>query len=206
MIQIYEQYPLTVKAINFINLKNPSNNVPYHGIDHLFEVFRFSYTIFENDIVCKSTSTQNLNKLEILIAALFHDYNHSTGRLTDSENISNAILGLNEFYDLYPYFDLDVVKSIIYATEYPYTISDQELSLEQQIIRDADMCYLFYDLSIVKLYQGLRTEFSKDLPTFLDNQKVFLDNMSFYTDRCQKLWILYKDIRKKELNMLIENL
>jgi hypothetical protein len=203
MIQIYEKHPLTLKAITFINESNPSNNAPYHGIDHLFEVFKFSYTIFENDTLCKSIK---INKLELLIACLFHDYNHSTGRLKDSENISNAIDGLTEFHKIYPEFDLEISKDIIRATEYPYTLPDEGLTIEQQIIRDSDMCYLFNDISIVKLYQGLRTEFNQNLDDFLSNQSKFLDNVQFYTEKCQQMWSYsYKDVRKKELEMLIKN-
>ena len=85
MIQIYEEYPLTLKGIKFLNENNPSNNVPYHGIDHLFEVFKFSYSISQ------FVTNDEINKLELLMACLFHDYNHSCGKLKDSENISNAI-------------------------------------------------------------------------------------------------------------------
>ena len=201
MIQIYEQYPLTLKAINFLNENNPSNNAPYHGIDHLFEVFKFSYSISQF-----VPDNDEINKLELLIACLFHDYNHSCGKLKDSENISNAIDGLTMFHKIYPEFDLKITKDIIRATEYPYTLSDEDLTIEQKIIRDSDMCYLFNDISIVKLYQGLRTEFNQNLDVFLSNQGKFLDNVHFYTDKCQLMWSYsYKDVRKKELEMLIKN-
>ena len=201
MIQIYEQYPLTLKAINFLNENNPSNNAPYHGIDHLFEVFKFSYSISQF-----VPDNDEINKLELLIACLFHDYNHSCGKLKDSENISNAIDGLTMFHKIYPEFDLKITKDIIRATEYPYTLPDEDLTIEQKIIRDSDMCYLFNDISIVKLYQGLRTEFNQNLDVFLSNQGKFLDNVHFYTDKCQLMWSYsYKDVRKKELEMLIKN-
>lgn len=200
MIQIYEEYPLTLKGIKFLNENNPSNNVPYHGIDHLFEVFKFSYSISQ------FVTNDEINKLELLMACLFHDYNHSCGKLKDSENISNAIDGLTMFHKIYPEFDLEMTKDIILATEYPYTLPDEGLTIEQKIIRDSDMCYLFNDISIVKLYQGLRTEFNQNLDDFLSNQGKFLDNVHFYTDKCQQMWSYsYKDVRKKELEMLIKN-
>jgi hypothetical protein len=200
MIQIYEKYPLTLKVIKFLNENNSSNNAPYHGIDHLFEVFKFSYSISQ------FVPNNEINKLELLIACLFHDYNHSCGKLKDSENISNAIDGLTMFHEIHPEFDLEITKDIIRATEYPYTLPDEDLTIEQKIIRDSDMCYLFNDISIVKLYQGLRTEFNQNLDDFLSNQGKFLDNVHFYTEKCQQMWSYsYKDVRKKELEMLIKN-
>ncbi len=201
MIEIYEKYPLTVKAINFINISNnESNHLPYHGIDHLFEVMRFAFITFENDPLCKES---NINKLELLIAALFHDYGHSGGKTTDDINIGNAINGVSLFHSANPEFDLNEVINLIKATEYPYTVPESELTLSSKVLRDSDMCYLFYDVSMVKLYSGLRTEFGTNYSTFLTNQVAFINGMTFYTERNSKQWInVYKTLRLKELSYL----
>jgi len=201
MVQIYEQYPLLIKAINFINISNKSNNLPYHGIDHLFEVMRFCYVTMENDDLCKESM---INKKELLIAALFHDYNHSGGKETDDVNITYAIDGVKLFYNENPVFDLDEVISLIKITQYPYTVLESDLTLSGKILRDSDLCYLFHDLSIVKLYSGLRSEFGNSLSDFLKNQTNFLESVNFNIERNYLMWNnLYKDIRFRELNMLI---
>jgi len=202
MNKLYQKYPILIKAINFINISNgESNHLPYHGIDHLFSVLEMCYKIITNNI----SYEYDVNyKLELYIAALFHDYAHSGGKLNDSENIINALDGVMLFHKANPEFDLNIVIQIIKATEYPYTIDENDFTLfEQKLIRDADMCYLFQPLSIVKLYSGLRTEFGTDYNTFLTNQINFLNGVKFYNDYYNSMWnTVIKQERLNELEML----
>jgi len=202
MKDLYEKYPILIKAINFINISNgSSNHLQYHSIDHLFSVFQMCFEIIHYNKVYDYDVNY---KLELYIAALFHDYAHSGGKLTDSENIINALDGVMLFHKANPEFDLNIVIQIIKATEYPYTIDENDFTLfEQKIIRDADMCYLFQPLSIVKLYSGLRSEFGTDYNTFLNNQFNFLNNVKFYTEYHNNLWEnSVKELRLNELEML----
>ena len=199
MLKVYENYPILIKAINFINISNTlSNNLPYHGIDHLFSVFEMMHNIIENN-----PSYVIDDKKELYLASLFHDYSHSGGELKDSENIINALDGLILFHKANPDFNLEITISLIKATEFPYVISENELSFYQKLMRDADLCYLFSDLSIVKLYNGLRNEFKSGYNTFLINQFNFLNSVKFYNDYYNKLWETeIKEIRLKELELL----
>lgn len=202
MNKLYQKYPILIKAINFINISNgESNHLPYHGIDHLFSVLEMCYKIITNNISYENDVNY---KLELYIAALFHDYAHSGGKLTDSENIINALDGVMLFHKANPEFDLNIVIQIIKATEYPYTIDENDFTLfEQKLIRDADMCYLFQPLSIVKLYSGLRSEFGTDYNTFLTNQINFLNSVKFYNDYYNSMWnTVIKQERLNELEML----
>lgn len=195
---------LITEAIVYINKNNPSNHLPYHSIDHLFEVYNQTKNISLTD----KTVRDNIQyKNELLIAALFHDYNHSGGKLTDSENVSNAIMGCNEFLDsIDNNLDKDIIADIIKATEFPSPIDKEDLTLEQKVIQDADMCYLFKDIAIVKLYCGLREEFDQDLTEFLNNQLNFLESVKFNTDKLQEIWFNYtKEDRINELKQLIEH-
>lgn len=200
--RLYDEYPILIKAINFINISNTnSNHLPYHGIDHLFSVLQMCYEI----IIRNNAYEYDVNfKLELYLAALFHDYAHSGGKLSDDINIINALEGLYLFHKANPEFDLNITSKIIRATEYPYSIQDNELELfEQKIIRDADMCYLFQPLSIVKLYSGLRSEFNTDYNIFLTNQYNFLSNIKFNTEYHNNLWQNeVKDMRLNELELL----
>lgn len=186
---------LYINAINYLSISNPSNHLPYHSIDHLWFVYnscREIISTFQNNVEIKER--------ELLIAALFHDYDHSGGKLKDSENIVNAILGVQLFHQANPVFDLEYVKYLITCTEFPYVISDEELSLEAKILRDADLSYVFDDISIVKLYTGLRKEFNQNLFEFLNNQYNFLSSLKFYTKYFQNKWEL--SIRQKRLDEL----
>lgn len=190
---------LFFKAINYISQTSESNFLPYHGIDHLYTVYLWSDIIAEH-------SDLSENRTELLIAALFHDYNHSGGVLTDSENITNAIIGLKQFHLLHPEFNLEYACYLIKCTEYPYKIEDNELDEYGQVIRDADMSYMFEAISTTKLYTGLRTEFKQDLKTFYKNQYNFLTSLKFYTKYASDLWEnVYKNVRLKNLEDLMKN-
>lgn len=198
MLKIYENYPILINAINFINISNTeSNNLPYHGIDHLFCVFEMMHNIIDNN------SYDIDNKKELYLASLFHDYAHSGGSLTDKENIINALDGLILFHKAHHDFNLEIAIDLIKATEFPYNIKEEDLSFLQKLMRDADLCYLFSNLSIVKLYNGLRNEFKSGYNTFLTNQFNFLNSVKFYNEYYNKLWQNeIKEIRLKELELL----
>lgn len=190
------------KAIRYIIENNPSNHVPYHGIDHLFEVYSFAKTIFINQ---PRNMWENINEEALYLACLFHDYNHAGKMIDDSINIQNAIKGYDDFLNYIGTLDVDVemVKYLIECTQFPSNINKNDLTFEGKIIQDADMCYLFQDIAIVKLYTGLRNEFGQDLDTFLDGQKKFFDSIVFNTKYCRKLWeSYYYHIRVNEIETL----
>jgi hypothetical protein len=128
------------------------------------------------------------HELELLIAALFHDYDHAGKLGNDALNIYNAKEGLKLFYQANPEFDIDTVFFLITCTEYPYTIPDNELSPEAKMLRDADMSYLLEDLSIVKLYSGLRKEFGISLQDFISSQDKFFNSVKFHDAYTQAKW------------------
>jgi hypothetical protein len=173
---------LILNAINFLNISNPSNFLPYHNIDHLWMVYNYCQKI--TDMINNS----DVKETELFIAALFHDYNHSGGKLTDNFNIDNAIEGVTLFHKAHPEFDLNYVSYLIKCTEYPYSVLDIDLTIEAKILRDADLSYVFEYISIVKLYCGLRKEFNQTLILFLNNQFNFLSNINFYIPEFQNLW------------------
>lgn len=191
---------LIFKAINWISKNNPSNHLPYHGIDHLYMVFEQCMKIYHTDVKLRMKVT---HLAELYIAALFHDYNHSGGKLSDSENIENAINGVIEFLNsVENNLDVEVIKFLIKSTQYPAIIESSQLTPEAMIIQDADMCYLFENISIVKLYTGLRNEFNQDLETFYKNQEDFLKSVKFNTDYAIERWPRILDRRLEELEML----
>lgn len=197
------------KAIVFIIKNNKSNNLPYHGIDHLFEVYNDCKTLIDfsqMDQFSLNEDSEEVNyETELLIAALFHDYNHSGGKLKDSENIEIAIKGCKEFLDTIDYdLNFDVIESVIKATEYPSPLKG-DLTIEQKIIQDADMCYLLNDIAIVKLYYGLREEFGVELDKFLENQLAFFETVKFNSRLYSDIWDnTYKNIRIEEVKELMK--
>jgi len=191
---IYTKFPILINALIYINENNPSNACPYHGIDHLYTVFKYACDVSE---YCSCEY-----RLELLVAALFHDYAHAGKMGNDHKNILNACDGLSGFHALFPEFDLAYAWYIITCTEYPYVVDDEELTTEGRIIRDCDMSYLFEDIAIVKLYYGLRTEFGFTLKKFVESQKAFFDSVKFYNKVLQIVWTEKKIDRYTELELL----
>lgn len=193
-LDIYTKYPVLVDAIVYINETNPSNTCPYHGIDHLFTVFKYACDVSDYS-ACD-------HRLELLVAALFHDYAHAGKMGNDHENIMRALDGMSEFHNLFPNFDLVYACYVISCTEYPYVVSQEELTKEGMIIRDCDLSYLLEDISIVKLYSGLRAEFGFTLKKFVESQKAFFDNVKFNDKVLQIVWNEKKSERYAELELL----
>lgn len=142
------------------------------------------------------------DKLILGLAALFHDFNHSGGRLKDSENIELALVSLKEFINTFTKYEYirTAVEKIIIATEFPHL--DIELDILQKIIRDADTMG-----GIIEGWQSvvsnLASEYNKTLKEFIPSQIKFLDTVKFNTDYCNQLLQSNKEGIIEELNKMI---
>lgn len=190
------------KIYAYIVQNNRGNINPYHSNAHLFHVYRTCMILF--DEYKDEYNLSEKDRLELGIAALFHDYNHSGGKLKDDANIELAIEGLNLFLDNNSDIEIDRqnIIDIIRATEFPH--KEMDLNFLQKIIRDADMSggISKYWLSVVI---DLASELNMDLQTFIPIQIKFLDTVEFNTFFCQELWRLKKDMIKKKLLKIMKD-
>ena len=192
----------------FLLKYNKSNGNTYHGINHLlsvtynsWEIIRSMHELYHFDII--------LNEEELLIASMFHDFNH-TGKIgPDSVNIKLAIDGVNEFIianNLSNDLNCDVIINIIKSTEFPY--KNIPNSILECIIRDADMAYVYNDINFMSFSNfGLGSEYNKfnnvnDIKSWIEGQMQFINNMECYTEYAKKLW----SIRKPELIDFLTNI
>jgi HD superfamily phosphodiesterase len=121
--------------LNVILTNNNGNTNLYHNFYHTQCVTTNCYKI------AIDTDTYEENDIKILlIAALFHDFNHSGGKLkNDSENVKLAIEGFQK-YTKESKEDTEFICDLIKITEFPYNAdNDSKLSIRQQILRDADV-------------------------------------------------------------------
>ena len=182
---------------DYISKNNKTDNA-YHNNKHMIDVFNNAMTLF-NEYKNEFNLTPD-DKLHLGLAALFHDFNHSGGKLKDSENIELALAALKEYLDevnkpaLY-----NDVKHIIIATEFPH--NDINPDILQKIIRDADtMGGITGDwMSVVK---SLATELNKSLEEFIPSQISFLQSVKYNTDYCNQLLANNKESIIKELEQL----
>lgn len=152
--------------------------LPYHNFRHLTHVLT----------TCHSASRYYRDRLtgreirNLLVAALFHDFDHR-GILSDDDlNIERAIRGLDGclLAEDEPYRD-DIV-AIIRATEYPHKESAAGLTLSEMIIRDADVLQAFSPAWIQQIIFGLGTEQREGAIGMLRLQVPYLEGLELYTE------------------------
>lgn len=196
-LSIIKQHKIWSDAFVYLTEVSNSNSLPYHNIKHTLDVFKNCYNLsFYEEIDEKST-------IELCLAALFHDFNHSGGQLIDHQNIINALLALDGFFITHQTYnaivDKNKISEIIKATQYPYVISDDLLSTEQKIIRDADMLQTFEEDWVTMIMFGLRKEMKKNMTEMIKIQIGFLENMKFYTKWAEEK---YKSLKSRNLTDL----
>ncbi len=177
-LEIIKKYKLE-SYFKILLLENEANVSPYHNLWHTLTVFENCSMITESEKINKE-QTRN-----ILIAAMFHDFNHSAGKLKDSDNVKKAIdkfVSVSEEKEEDDKFVIDLIK----ATEFPYVVENPDIY--QQIIRDADMLQLTKDDWIQMAIIGLKTEFNKDLKEHLNGQINFLNSIKLYTKMGNTIW------------------
>lgn len=173
------KYDFLGKAFKFIVDNNKSNTAPYHNLNHLLvytkaveDIVEYEY---EGEIQIKTRNS-------MLIAAIFHDFNHSAGRETDDKNIEDAKEGVRKFLEQEKInVDIEFIDSLLDATQYPYVIPEKELSEYQKIMRDADLFQLFQPNWVHQCIFGLSQESSKTIREFVDIQLKFLSSAKFHT-------------------------
>lgn len=166
---------------------NPSNDAPYHNLYH-------TYCMVLNCM--EGAYHEKLTESEVrivLVAALFHDFDHTMGKEPDQINIQRALKGLESGHRMAKAQghaltddEIDVVRTCIGITKYPYEA--EPLTPLEKIIRDADLMqpYETDKAVLVKQYLGLKAEvqvakkvtftneeFSQGMRAWLDKEVVW---------------------------------
>jgi len=178
VLHIINQYPSLRFGLKYLVENNKSNHAPYHNFNHMLTVVKNCYQALDFMKMLEDDKVEAL-----LMAALFHDFNHSMGRRDDAFNVEQAIVGLGTFLSEYQivHLDFEFMKEIIYATQYPYVIKVDDLNIYQSIIRDADLCQILEYDWIKQMVLGLSEEMHYPVNQLMIGQRVFLDNIKFIT-------------------------
>lgn len=168
--------------IVFTKAKNLNN--PYHNFRHMMHVTWLCYQ------AC-SFYADTFNKREmrnLLIASMFHDFNHRGISGPDILNIQLAVAALKEYIlpEDKPYFE--DIAALIEVTEYPYKVLSDNLSLSKQIIRDADLSQSLNATWLQQVIFGLAAEWKKTPIEVLKNQVNFHRNLKLCTAWAQETW------------------
>ena len=151
IFKICKDEPILKSALSYLIANNMGNTNPYHSFEHIANVFLNCVEAVEYH------SIPEKEKINLLVAALFHDFNHSGGKYADNVNIENSLLGVQAWIKDRNDGDLEYeqIKSLIEITEFPYKVESNTLNLTQQILRDADMGSVFTDNWFQTIMLGL---------------------------------------------------
>lgn len=164
---------------------------PYHNGRHMLHVM---WQCYKACVFYGTFSPREVRNL--LIAALFHDFNHAGKAGPDSVNIENAISALAEYITIEDFDELSNIQEIIRATEFPYKASSDELDLAKQIIRDADLSQVLDPVWLQQVILGLAAEWGKTPREVLKMQRSFLEGLRFGTSWAQSEFSEF-DIKSK---------
>lgn len=177
IIKIISKYDYLKKAFKYIILNNKSNGAPYHNLNHLLTVTKGVYDGMQFEGLGKDKRIK-----EMLLTAIFHDFNHSAGKKTDDKNIAEAKKSLRKFLKEEK-IEADIVfmEKILDATQYPYVLEVKDLDIYQKIVRDADIIQNFMENWIHQSVFGISQELNLNFISFIQNHKKFFATMKFNT-------------------------
>lgn len=162
-----------------------SLTLPYHNLSHTLKMMYLIIDMYERSNKLGNSYGHQLEPTDLYIlltSALFHDYNHSGGRFSDTINVQNAITGLRECMHTYledsenTEIVIEQCVDVIKGTEFPYVIPDDELTMHQRILRECDLLVAFFDDYITHNIFGLAEEMkgSQNISEFIAKQIEFM--------------------------------
>jgi hypothetical protein len=180
--EIYEGNLIKYFQTIFTQAKNV--NHPYHNFRHMMHVTWLCY----NSCFFYTERLDKRDRRNLLVAALFHDFDHSGSTGPDIKNIELALKGFKAHIlpEDVPFHN--EIETIIQATEYPYRDESTALALCCQIIRDADLSQSLTPAWLQQVIFGLSAEWKKTPVEVLKSQPNFHNNLKFCTEWARKTW------------------
>jgi hypothetical protein len=184
--RIYEGNLIAYLKVLFFEAQNLNN--PYHNLRHTLHVTWLCYNAIR--FYRKDLSPRHARNL--LIAALFHDFDHPghshPGRNSDWLNIEVAIAALRRHILPEDRDALPEIEALIRATEFPYKHPGSSLDLAGQILRDADLSQALNPAWIQQVVFGLAEEGELYPLDVLKAQRSFLGALRFNTEWARELF------------------
>lgn len=181
------------EVYSYVMENNPSRALPYHNNFHLESVAKFTILGAEHH----NLPTQDI--IDLVYAALTHDFDHSGSGKDDDANIIRALHGFGtmalkinagEFTRTQPLSPESCanIKKYIRCTRFPYLVDGSTLSIQEQIIRDADILQgLFAQDYIMGIVAGIAKEANIPMKNMLNGQEAFWKGTKFCTEWAVKL-------------------
>jgi hypothetical protein len=160
---------------------NPSANLPYHNSQHCITT---AIHACEAGRYYTSNSLDKKNGL-LLLAGLYHDFNHSNGRHNDTINVSRAA---TEMVDIMTTIeqglsdeDINTIAQLIITTEHPSRV--EPANMLEKIMRDSDKLQ-WTEPDFDRWAEGLTKEIGRTVN--LDTTIKFLSEQPIHTGYARK--------------------
>lgn len=200
-------------ALEYVRLHNQGVENAYHNTEHCFGVA----------LLCIDLGTINgLDNNEMagtVLAALFHDFDHTASNVPDSKNIFRAIAGLAAYRKTlvepkgmdWANFDYRfwLAQDCISITEFPFIHEPRNLC--EQVIRDADLLYASTSINVLTVLGGLREEMEEitglqiPLRQFVEKNRLFLESAKFFTPAADAMFRAIKPALTQLLDAHVTN-
>jgi len=191
---LWYYFNIIFQAPNIIN--------PYHNFRHLMYVLCAVYEGGKFMNYHKLFGRRNFRAL--LIAAMFHDYDHDGKMGNDEVEIDRAIMNVKKHLLPSDYDLIYIICNFIRATQFPHVECEQNMGTD--IIRDADISQLFDDEWIQQIIFGLSREMNISPFKMLEVQLSFIHNITFKTQWAKESFLHLVEVRIAETQQLLTNL
>ncbi len=166
---------------HYLNISfNHARNLrsPYHNFRHVFHVLGSCYAAcrFYSDVL---TPNEMRN---LLIAAMFHDFDHPGRTGNDDLNVVVAIRALRKHITKEDLVHFEEISELMRTTEFPHRVTTIPLNLQENILRDADASQVLSPDWVQQVILGLSAERSMSPMNVLKMQEGFLSNLVFGTE------------------------
>lgn len=179
---IYEGDLVYYFKIVFENAKNLNN--PYHNFRHLCHVMWLCHSAcFHYRKFLTQRKMRNL-----LVAALFHDFDHTGKAGPDLVNINLATQALWKYILPEDWDHVAEIESLIRLSLFPYEIASEQVGLLSQILRDADVAQALNPAWVQQVVFGLAHEWGVKPIEVLKKQEGFHSNIKFVTKWAQEMF------------------
>lgn len=160
---------------------------PYHNFRHIFH----ELWLCHNACRFYEGREEEMSKRamrNLLIAAMFHDFDHTGRTGNDDLNIELALRGLRKHILPEDEEWLPHISEKIKGSQYPYIIPAKDLSFEARILRDADASQCFSVAWIQQVVFGLAVEMNTAPIEVLRMQKTFLAGLCYQTEWAKQMF------------------
>ncbi len=145
-------YGLPTRVVLEFLETNPGRNNPYHGNTHSLWTLEQVY----NEA---SRSVSTVERVPLLVAALYHDWGHPGVKSDDRDNVrvaSGRVMSVDGIFE----HDLKIAARMIQNTVWPLGKDPRTLPMPDQILRDVDIWSMAYvsDAMFYVLQAGLAQE------------------------------------------------